>query len=91
MAAGANSDRNKALDDRKRRAAGRTSDRGPERQAIADFQGKSSAQTRGTIAGASGKEGKANRKSASVLEGGGGGGAAPSDKADVGESRRKNR
>jgi hypothetical protein len=63
MAAGANSDRNKALDDRKRRAAGRMADRGPERQAIADFQGKSSSQTRGKIGGAFGRGNKANKES----------------------------
>src|SRR3954468_2045039 len=87
MAAGKNSDGNKALNDRKRRAAGRQKDRGPEATAIRDFQGKETTRRAG---GASGREGMANRKPASVNQGGGGGGANAmgSDIVNVGRSKR---
>src|SRR5204862_6272526 len=87
MAAGKHSDRNAALDDRKRRAAGRQKDRGPEAKAIRDFQGKETTQRAG---GASGRQGMSNRKPASVNQGGGGGGANAmrSDIVNVGRSKR---
>jgi hypothetical protein len=87
MAAEKNSDGNKSLNDRKRRAAGRQKDRGPEAKAIRDFQGKETVQRAG---GASGRGGIANRKPASVNQGGGGGGANAmgSDLSEVGRSTK---
>ena len=84
MGTGANSDRNKALDDSKERAAGRrgrTGQANPEREAIRDNQQPATAK--GKTSGAFGKGGKANpgadsESGNSMGTGGGGGGADPS-------------
>lgn len=79
MAAGAHSNRNKALDENKERAAGRRGDRGPAREAILDAGGVVPGKGKGRAGGAHGKGGRANRKSGNTLgEGGGGGGGQPS-------------
>ena len=90
MGAGANSSRNKALNDRKERAAGRQEDRGPAQEAIEDAGGVAPVKGKSRAGGASGKEGQANRKPGNSLgEGGGGGGAATtSDLQDVRPSSR---
>ena len=85
MGAGANSNRNKALDDRKERAAGRQDDRGPAQEAIEDAGGVEAGKGIGQSGGSFGKKGQANREPGNTLgEGGGGGGGAPnSDLVDV--------
>jgi hypothetical protein len=60
MGVGANSDKNKALNDRKERAAGRQEDRSPEREEIADAQ--TPVPAKGKTGGAFGRDGKANAK-----------------------------
>jgi hypothetical protein len=89
MGVGANSSKNKALNDKKERAAGRMKDRGPERESIKDFQG-ATRPARGAAAGAFGKKSKANRKQGNLLgEGGGGGGASPNSRiADLKARKR---
>ena len=88
MGAGANSDRNNALNDRKERAAGRQEDRGPAQEAVEDAGGVEPGRGKGQSGGPSGKEGQAIRQPGNPLgEGGGGGGGAPtSDLADVNPS-----
>ena len=90
MGAGANSSRNKALDEHKERAAGRQGDRGPAQEAIMDAGGVEPGKGKGQAGGAHGKDGQANRKSGNTLgEGGGGGGGSPnSDIVDVGASTK---
>ena len=90
MGAGANSSRNKALDEQKERAAGRQGDRGPAQEAIMDAGGVEPGKGKGQAGGAHGKDGMANRKSGNTMgEGGGGGGGQPSsDIADVGASTK---
>ena len=90
MGAGANSSRNKALNDRKERAAGRQDDRGPAQEAIEDAGGVEPGKGKGQSGGSFGKEGQANRQPGNALgEGGGGGGGAPtSDLADVNRSSK---
>jgi hypothetical protein len=90
MGAGANSNRNKSLDDHKERAAGRQGDRGPAQEAIADAGGITPGKGKGQAGGAFGQEGQANRKPGNPIgEGGGGGGGAPtSDLADVNPAKK---
>jgi len=90
MGVGANSSRNKALNDRKRRAAGRQNTASPERKAILDAGGI--APAKGKAGGAFGKKGEANRPAAGSHRGGGGGGASPnSDLIRVGRSSKRSR
>src|SRR4051812_11967533 len=95
MGVGANSNRNKSLNDRAERAAGRQKDRGPMREAIRDAQGaEGAAAPKGPAGGAFGKDGRANRRRSGNPggEGGGGGGAATgSDLADVKPAGRRAR
>ncbi len=56
MGAGSTSSQNKALNSKKERSAGRMKDRGPEREAVKDFQGLRPG--RGATAGAFGKQSK---------------------------------
>jgi hypothetical protein len=90
MGAGANSNRNKALDEHKERAAGRQDDRGPAQEAIEDAGGIAPGKGKGQAGGAYGKDGQANRHPGNTLgEGGGGGGGSPSsDLADVNASTK---
>ena len=90
MGAGANSSRNKALNDRKERAAGRQEDRGPVQEAIEDASGVTPGKGKGRSGGAFGTGGHLNRNPGNpVGEGGGGGGAATtSDLQDVKRSSR---
>lgn len=60
MGQAANTGRRAELDDRKRRAAGRTKDRNPEIEQIRDFQMPQHAK--GATGGAFGLEGMANRR-----------------------------
>lgn len=85
MGAGANSSRNKALNDHKERAAGRQDDRGPAQEAIEDAGGVEPGKGKAQSGGAFGKEGQANRQPGNTVgEGGGGGGGSPnSDIVDV--------
>jgi hypothetical protein len=85
MGVGANSSGNKALNDRRERAAGRQGDRGPAQEAIRDAGGIEPGKGKGKAGGAFGKAGQANRKSGNTLGegGGGGGGATNSDIPDV--------
>ena len=93
MGAGANSGKNKtkALNDRKRRAAGRQEDKGPEREAIRDAA--EPVPAKGKTGGAFGRAGRANRGGGNSLgEGGGGGGASPNARdADVPAASRRTR
>ena len=93
MAAGANSSRNKALNDRKERAAGRQGDRGAAREAILDAGGVEPGKGKGQAGGAHGRAGKTHRRSGNALGegGGGGGGAVNSDTARVGASTKRAR
>ena len=90
MGAGANSSRNKALNDRKERAAGRLEDRGPTQEAIGDASGVEPGKGRGRSGGAFGTGRRLNRNPGNpVGEGGGGGGAASSsDLQDVNRSSK---
>jgi hypothetical protein len=90
MGAGANSNRNKSLDDHKERAAARQDDRGPAQEAIEDAGGVEPGKGKGQSGGAFGKEGQANRHPGNALgEGGGGGGGSPnSDIVDVNPSTK---
>jgi hypothetical protein len=56
MAAGANSTRNNALNDRRERAAGRRKDRDPMQEAIKDFGGISVRKGKGRATGAAAKK-----------------------------------
>ena len=91
MGVGANSNGNKALNERAERAAGRQADRGPQREAILDASGVDPGKGKGRAGGAFGKEGKANRQPGNTLgEGGGGGGASGNSRiADVGAAKRR--
>ena len=90
MGVGANSSGNKALNDRRERAAGRQEDRGPAQEAIKDAGGIEPGKGKGKAGGAFGKDGKANRKSGNAIGegGGGGGGATNSDIPDVSASAK---
>ena len=90
MGVGANSSGNKALNERRERAAGRQGDRGPAQEAIQDAGGIEPGKGKGKAGGAFGKAGQANRKSGNTLgEGGGGGGGSPnSDLVDVNPSTK---
>ena len=81
MGAGSNSNTNKSLNDRKRRAAGRQDDKSPEKEAIADSGEPQLAK--GATGGAFGKVGQANRKSGNTQGSGGGGGGAATNPSDV--------
>lgn len=75
MGAGANSSRNKALNEQKERAASRQEDRGPAQEAILDAGGVEPGKGKGQAGGAHGQGGQANLHSGNTLgEGGGGGG-----------------
>ena len=87
MSVGGNSDgRNQPLNDRKERAAGRQNEKGPQMEAIREFEGEPPGKP---VDGAFGKEGVANPEGINTLgEGGGGGGGAPnSDLQDVDRSK----
>lgn len=93
MGAGANSNRNMSLNDRKERAAGRQDDRGPAQEAIEDAGGVAPGKGKGRAGGASGKAGQANRRPGNAVgEGsGGGGGTSSSDVVDVNRSTKRTR
>lgn len=76
MGQAANTGRRAELDDRKRRAAGRSNERSPEIEQIRDFQQPLLAK--GATGGAFGAQGMANRKGGTHTQGGGGGGGAQS-------------
>jgi hypothetical protein len=83
MGVGGNSDgRNIPLRDQRERAAGRQDRKGPQAEAIKEFEGEPVGKP---VDGAFGKEGMANRDvNATQGEGGGGGGGSPkSDLQDV--------
>ena len=84
MGVGANSDsrHGNTLRDQKERAAGRQNEKGPEAEAIKEFEGEPTGKP---VDGAFGKDGVANRAGINSLgEGGGGGGGSPnSDLQDV--------
>ena len=67
MGAGANSDTNKSLNDRKQRAAGRAKQKGPEAEAVRDAQNPVPAK--GKTGGAFGKGSQANAGGASPNSG----------------------
>ncbi|HEV2292873.1 MAG TPA: hypothetical protein VGR35_03405 [Tepidisphaeraceae bacterium] len=84
-----NGGRRATLDDKKRRAAGRTKQDSPERRAIKESVGLVKHQE-GRAGGAFGKKGLANRRGmGGIGEAGGGGGAdAKSRHVNVGRSTR---
>ena len=82
-----NSGRQAALDEKKRRAAGRQNANSPERRAIRDAHGELPA--RGKTGGAFGKHNRANPRGGSdaLTSSGAGGATVPSKRAPVSVSR----
>ena len=87
MGQAANSNRNASLDDKKNRAAGRSSERSEIRKAVEPPPAK------GQTGGAFGADGRPNRSPSGLTQGGGGGGGAQSQakdevRAEAGRSTR---